>query len=367
MSIGIDASRAVSAAPTGTEGYSYHLIRALLPLLLPKHTVRLYLREPAPADAFPGAEARLIPCPRLWTHARLSWEMLRQPPALLFVPAHVLPLARPSRALVTIHDLGFRFFPEAHPRRQRRYLDVSTRWSARVAAHILADSQATRDALVREYGIAPAKITVAYPGYDQTLRPVRDPQSLARVRARYDIPGPYILYLGRIQPRKNLARLVHAFARLLPRYPDLNLVLAGPTGWLAEPLLERVKSLGLEERVRLPGYIAEEDKAALISGARLFAYPSLYEGFGFPVLEAQACGTPVLTGAASSLPEVAGDGALLIDPLDEEALAEGLARLLEDTSLRQTLVAKGEANLQRFSWERAAQTVAEVMERMLAG
>jgi glycosyltransferase involved in cell wall biosynthesis len=317
MSIGIDASRAVSAAPTGTEGY-YHLIRALLPLLLPKHTVRLYLREPAPADAFPGAEARVIPCPRLWTHARLSWEMLRHPPDLLFVPAHVLPLIRPQRTLVTIHDLGYRFFPEAHPRRQRRYLDVSTRWSARVAAHILADSQATRDALVREYGIAPAKITVTYPGYDRTLRPVRDPQSLACVRARYDIPGPYILYLGRIQPRKNLARLVHAFARLLPRHPDLNLVLAGPTGWLAEPLLERVKSLGLEERVRLPGYIAEEDKAALISG-------------------------------------------------DEEALAEGLKRLLEDASLRQTLVARGEANLRRFSWERAAQTVAEVMERMLSG
>lgn len=363
--IGIDASRALNDAPTGTEGYSYHLIRALLPHLGVQRRTRLYFRSTPAPDAFPGAELRVIPFPRLWTHVRLSWEMARHAPDLLFVPAHVLPPVRPKWTLVTIHDLGYCYFPEAHPRRQRLYLDWSTRWNARVASHILADSSATRNALVREYGTDAAKITVAYPGYDSNLAPVRDAATLAAVQTRYAIPGPYILFIGRLQPRKNLARLIEAFARLAPDRPDLSLVLAGPAGWLAEPIRARVRELGLEERVLFPGYVADADKAALISGAQVFAYPSLYEGFGFPVLEAQACGVPLLASNTSSLPEVVGDGGLLVDPLDETAIAEGLARLLDDMMLRRTLVALGSANLRRFSWETTAQTVLTVIENLL--
>lgn len=368
--IGIDASRAVSAAPTGTEGYSYHLIRALLPLLGARYRVRLYFRAAPEPDAFPHAELSVIPFRRLWTHLRLSWEMTRHPPDLLFVPAHVLPPIRPRRTLVTIHDLGYRYFPEAHPRGQRLYLDWSTRWNARAADHILTDSYATRDALVQEYGIAASKITVAYPGYNSNLTPVRDAGVLAAARARYHIPGPYILFMGRIQPRKNLARLIGAFARLAPDRPDMSLVLAGPVGWLAEPIRARVRESGLEARVLFPGYIAEADKAALISGARVFAYPSLYEGFGFPVLEAQACGTPLLASATSSLPEVVGDGGLLVNPLDTSAIAEGLARLLDDASadgraLRSTLIARGMSNLHRFSWDATARTVMTVIQNLL--
>jgi glycosyltransferase involved in cell wall biosynthesis len=287
--IGIDASRALSAAPTGTEGYSYHLIRALLPHLATHYRTRLYFRSTPEPDAFPGAdgskhervELRVIPFPRLWTHVRLAWEMAWHTPDVLFVPAHVLPPVRPRRTLVTIHDLGYRYFPEAHPRRQRLYLDWSTRWNARVAGHVLADSCATRDALVRVYGIDAAKITVAYPGYDSNLAPVRDAGALTAVRARYAIPGPYILFLGRLQPRKNLARLIEAFAHLAPERPDLSLVLAGPAGWLAEPIRARVQELGLETRVLFPNYIAEADKATLISGARIFSINSRGEKWGF--------------------------------------------------------------------------------------
>ncbi len=363
--IGIDASRALSAAPTGTEGYSYHLIRALLPQLDAQYRTRLYFRSAPDPDAFPGAELRVIPFPRLWTHVRLSWEMVHRAPDMLFVPAHVLPPVRPKRTLVTIHDLGYRYFPEAHPRRQRLYLEWSTRWNARVADHILADSCATRDALVQEYGIAASKITVAYPGYNSDLAPVRDARILAAVQARYGISGPYILFIGRLQPRKNLVRLIEAFARLAPDRPALSLVLAGPAGWLAEPIRARVRDLELEGRVLFPGYIAEADKAALLSGAHVFAYPSLYEGFGFPVLEAQACGIPLLASNTSSLPEVVGDGGLLVDPLDTSAIAEGLARLLDDVMLRRTLVALGSANLRRFSWEATAGIVFSVIEDLV--
>ncbi len=363
--IGIDASRALSTAPTGTEGYSYHLIRVLLPQLDAQYRTQLYFRSTPEPDAFPGAELRIITFPRMWTHARLSWEMARHAPDLLFVPAHVLPLVRPTRTLVTIHDLGYRYFPEAHPRRQRLYLDWSTRWNARVASHILADSCATRDALVREYGIAASKITVAYPGYNSDLAPVRDARALAAVQTRYAIPGPYILFIGRLQPRKNLVRLIEAFARLAPDRPSLSLVLAGPAGWLAEPIHARVRELGLEGRVLFPGYIADTDKAALLSGAQVFAYPSFYEGFGFPALEAQACGVPLLASTTSSLPEVVGDGGLLVDPLDTSAIAAGLARLLDDAMLRRTLVALGSANLRRFAWESTARTVLTVIENLL--
>jgi len=363
--IGIDASRSVSRVQTGTEGYSYSLIRALLPLLADEQRVRLYFREPPDAEAFAGAELRVIPFPRLWTHLRLSWEMLRHPPDLLFVPAHVLPPFHPRRSVVTVHDLGYRAFPEAHPRGQRAYLDASTRWNVHAAAHVLADSEATRTDIVRAYGVPEEKITVVYPGYDRTLHPVADPEALAAVQARYGIPGPYILTLGRIQPRKNLVRLLEAFARLLPEHPELTLVLAGPGGWLSEPIVARVHELSLDARVRFPGYVAEEDKAALLSGASLFAFPSLYEGFGFPVLEAQACGVPVLASTTSSLPEVVGEGGLLVDPLDVTAIAVGMARLLRDADLRNALVARGTENLARFSWEQAARTVAAVITGLL--
>ncbi|MBN1260454.1 MAG: glycosyltransferase family 4 protein [Anaerolineae bacterium] len=364
--IGIDASRAVSTAPTGTEGYSYHLIRALLAQLRPAYDVRLYLREAPPPGAFTGADLRVIPFPKLWTHLRLSWEMTWRTPDVLFVPAHVLPPVRPKRTLVTIHDLGFRHFPQAHPWQQRLYLNLSTRWNARVATKILADSIATRDAICEAYHIPAEKITVVYPGYDATLHPPRDPGNLQHVQEKYGIRAPYVLTLGRIQPRKNLVRLVQAFARIAKQHPELMLVLAGPGGWLQEPIFAQAKALGIEERVRFPGYIAETDKAALISGAIIFAFPSLYEGFGFPVLEAQACCVPVLTSTTSSLPEVAGRGAFLVDPIDEAAIAEGLQQLLESASLRDYLIQKGTENLQRFSWSSAAQHVAELIHTTLA-
>jgi glycosyltransferase involved in cell wall biosynthesis len=349
--------------PTGTEGYSYHLIQALVPRLLPMSDVRLYFRAPPPDGTFPNAEHRVIPFPRLWTHLRLSWEMVRQPPDLLFVPAHVLPLVRPRRTIVTIHDLGYRYFPEAHPPAQRLYLHLSTRWNAQVADHVIADSKATQRALVREYNVPSEKVTVIHPGYDRSLHPLHAGRRRCDVLNRYNIEEPYILYLGRIQPRKNLVRLVDAFMRISPDHPDLMLVLAGPTGWLADPIRTRVEALGLRGRVHFPGYIRQEDKAALISGALCFAFPSLYEGFGFPVLEAQACGVPILTSNTSSLPEVAGEGALLVSPVDTEAIAQGLLQLLEDNRLRARLVVQGELNLTRFSWERAARQVTELIEK----
>ena len=363
MLIGIDASRAVTARRTGTETYSLHLIRALLALGA-DHRFRLYFRQPPPPGLFNGADLRVIPFPRLWTHLRLSGEMLRRPPDVLFVPAHVLPLVHPRRSVVTVHDLGYLYHPEAHTRAQNLYLRWSTRYNARAAAHLLADSEATRRDLVHRYGVPPEKITVAYPGYDERLAPVTDPAALAAVRARYSLTDPYLLYLGTLHPRKNLSRLIQAFHNLQPATCNLQLVLAGKKGWLYDDIFAQVRALGLTERVIFTGYVPDDDLPALLSGALAFVYPSLYEGFGFPVLEAMACGAPVVCSNVSSLPEVAGDAALLVDPLDTAALAAALARLVEDEGLRRELRERGYRQVRKFSWRRCAGQVLGVLERV---
>jgi glycosyltransferase involved in cell wall biosynthesis len=369
MLIGIDASRAVATHRTGTENYALHLIRDLLGLD-GGHRFRLYFRQAPPPGLFAGDhEVRVISFPRMWTHLALSREMLAHPPDLLFVPSHVLPLVHPRHSVVTVHDLGYHYHPEAHTTWQNIYLRWSTRHNARNASHLLADSQATRRDLERYYGTPPAKISVVYPGLDEKLAPVTKPDLLTAVRERYGLDEPYLLYVGTLQPRKNLVRLVQAFARLPsllagrddPR-PTPRLVLAGKKGWLYDEIAGQVRSLGLEGQVLLTGYVPQADLPALLSGALAFVYPSLYEGFGLPVLEAMACGTPVICSNSSSLPEVAGDAALLVNPHEPEALAQAMLRLVTDAELRGELAERGLKQARRFSWRRCARETMAVLE-----
>jgi glycosyltransferase involved in cell wall biosynthesis len=305
----------------------------------------------------------------MWTHLRLSLEIAVHPPEILFVPAHVLPLVHPRHSVATVHDLGFMYYPEAHRAADRRYLAWSTAWNARRSAAVLADSQATRADLVREYRVAESKVHVVYLGRDEGLAPVRERAALDGVKARYGIGKRYLLYVGTLQPRKNLSRLVEGFARLAttPEMLDVQLVLAGKRGWLYEELFSEVRRRSLEGRVLFPGFVAEDDLAALYSGALGYVFPSLYEGFGIPVLEAQACGVPVMTSNNSSLPEVAGDAALLVDPADVDAIADAMLRLATDDALRAELVKRGLANVKRFSWEKCARETLEVLESVAAG
>ena len=368
MIIGIDASRAASGQRTGTEAYAVHLIRALIPLASERgHTLRLYFNAAPAPDLFPAAPhviPTVIPLRRMWTHARLGHELRRRPPDVFFTPAHVIPVGIRCPAVATVHDLGYEHFPEAHPRRQLAYLRWSTRHNARVARRVIADSQATAGDLTALYATDPAKIAKVYPGADPDLRRVDDPAAIAAATARYNIPSPYLLYLGTLQPRKNLVRLVEAFAASNLHNDSYMLVLAGRAGWLAEPLLSAVRGLpdAVQARVLLPGYVDEADKAALLSGATALVFPSLYEGFGFPVLEANACGVPIVCADTSSLPEVAGDAALLVDSLDTAALAEAMWRVVADETVRGALIARGYANLARFNWETAAAQTLDVLE-----
>ena len=378
MLIGIDASRAALAHRTGTETYSLNLIRSLI-RLAEGSSLRLYTNGEPPAGLFwngassKGAEVRAMAFPRLWTHVRLSAEMLAAPPDVLFVPAHVLPLIHPKRSVVTVHDLGYLHYPEAHRPFDRRYLDWSTRWNAQQAQLVIADSQATKDDVVRAYGVSPAKIRVIYLGRDEALRRETDAQAMRSIRERYGIAGRYLLYVGTLQPRKNLTRIIEAYSRLASEtaLTDVQLVLAGKRGWLYDDLFAQVAQRGLESRVLFPGYIEDADLPGLLSGALAFVFPSLYEGFGIPVLEAGACGVPVITSNTSSLPEVAGDpsagsgqaAALLVDPHDVDAIADAMYRLVTDAELRAELTLRGHENIKRFSWEKCArETLAVLLE-----
>lgn len=370
--IGIDASRAAGTRRTGTETYSLELIKALARLASADCRLRLYTpRPPQPTDwpASAHVETRLIPWPRLWTHLRLAAELRQHPPDGLFVPAHVLPLYCPVPAVVTVHDVGYRHYPQAHRPFDRWYLDWTTRRHSRVAHHIIADSIATKQDLVDFYGVEPERVTVVYLGRDETLARVTDGQIIAQTKARYHIRGDYLLYLGTLHPRKNLLRLLEAFRIAISslQNEDLKLVIAGKQGWLYNEIYERVQRLGLMERVIFPGFIAAEAKAALLSGALAYVFPSLYEGFGLPVLEAMACGVPVLTGNRSSLPEVAGTAALLVDPHNTAKIADGLIQLITKAEVRHRLIEQGYRQVERFSWQKAATQVWAVLERVTSG
>ncbi|CAN5553491.1 glycosyltransferase family 1 protein [soil metagenome] len=374
MLIGIDASRALRTQRTGTERYSLEIIRHLL--LLPaaaQHQWRLYV-DVIPTETLfpaqtPGAaqlnvEICYLPARRLWTHVVLAREVMQRKPDLLFIPAHVLPFVLPSHRLppsvVTVHDLGYHYFPEAHPRLQQLYLQVSTRWSAIAATHLIAVSQATASDLTKFYGTAPDKIQVVH---EASMSEQSAHSAAANVRQQYNLSRPYALFVGTLQPRKNLVRLIQAYAKLSGTETiDWDLVLAGGGGWLYQSLSTLINELGLAERIHLIGYVSDADLPALYASATFFCFPSLFEGFGLPVLEAQRYGAPVMTANNSSLPEIAGDAAILVDPLDIDAIADAMLRLSQDEALRQKLITAGYANVKRFSWEKAARETLAVLE-----
>lgn len=372
MLIGIDASRAARAARTGTENYSLFLIRALTEIGQ-QHRFRLYFDQAPGEGLLPRNERvawRVIPFPRLWTHLRLMAEVMSHPPDVFFVPSHVLPLLHPRRSVATVHDLGYLYYPEAHARLARWYLGWSTRFNARTARRVIADSRATQRDLVRAYRVPEDRIVVVYPAGAEGLAPVTDAAMLTQVRERYLTGERYFLYVGTLQPRKNLVTLLEAFERFLREYQppeSVRLVLAGKQGWLSEPIVERAMGLIRQGRVVLPGYVPQEDLPALLSGALAFVMPSWYEGFGLPVLEAMACGTPVICSNASSLPEVAGEAALLFDPADTGALAQAMGQIYTEPELADTLRVRGLAQARRFSWQACARAVLDVLEDVAEG
>src|SRR4051794_27177381 len=263
--IGIDASRAILSQRTGTEHYSASLLRALAELPEAReHPIILYVNSPNPQSAIrnlqfdlpPAWQVRAIPFPRLWTQVRLSWEMLTRPPRTLFVPSHVVPLWHPRRTVVTIHDLGYLEYPQAHTRLARLYLHISTWFSAHAARRVIAISEATKRDLIKHYRIKPSKIEVIYHGRDPIFTPVTDTAKKGQTLAKYGVKQPYCIHVGTLQPRKNLAVLVEAWDMLREQMDNPPmLLLAGKRGWLYDSLLQSVRERNLGDLVKFADYV----------------------------------------------------------------------------------------------------------------
>jgi glycosyltransferase involved in cell wall biosynthesis len=302
----------------------------------------------------------------LWHRAKvpLAADWLSGPVDVYHSPDFVLPPLRHARGILTVHDLAFLMRPECADANLRAYLEEVVPRSVRRADYIIADSENTRNDLVVLLGVPPDSVSVVPGGVEERFRPVVDETLLRSARSRLGVgDSPFILAIGVLEPRKNLTRLMDAFELLRQRGigpPDLKLVMAGGKGWLYDGILEHHAASPLKHEMLLPGFVPDDLLPAVYSAAHVFAFPSLYEGFGLPILEAMACGTPVVSSRASCLPEVAEGASVLVDPDDVEDLAGALERTVCDPDLRGQLVDKGRQRAAEYTWARAARSLLEV-------
>jgi len=365
MLIGIDASRAASEEKTGTENYSWNLINALERVDKENRYVLYFNKIPRVFEiSQPNFSTKVIPAPKFWTQGRLAWECLIHPPDILFVPAHTIPVIRRPllKTVVTVHDLGAEFLAEYHQFPQKIYLNWSTKYAAASATHLIAVSEFTKKDLIRTLKVRSKQISVVYEGIDKKIFYHRGDWEVKQAKAKYGLAKNYLLYIGTIQPRKNLVRLIESFAKA--GLKNVDLVLAGSRGWLHEDIYQAPEKFSVSKYVRFVGFVETEDLPALYSGAIGLVFPSLYEGFGLPILEAFACRCPVLTSKIGAMAEVAGEAAILVDPYNVDEMAAGLKKLASDENLRNALIQKGEQRIKDFSWEKTARETIKVFEKV---
>jgi glycosyltransferase involved in cell wall biosynthesis len=354
----------------GNESYVTNLIEALAELDgVNRYTI--YVTKPEAVERFGGRwpnftlRMTLPHTPLVRIPLTLALELRRRPVDVLHVQYTAPPFA-PCPVVATIHDLSFEHLPLTFKRRSRVQLRVTVRRTARRAAQVITDSEFSRRDILKTYGIATERVSVIPLAASEKFAPVTDESELRRVRELYGIDGDYLLSVGSIQPRKNLVRLIAAYAKLRRARHEAklpHLVLVGKRAWLYAETLQALKQHGLDDLTIFAGYVPEADLPALYSGALCFVYPSYFEGFGLPPLEAMQCGTPVIAGNRTSLPEVVGDAGLLFDPFDEDALASAIASLIDDAKLRAELCVKGFEQARGFSWRETARQTLRVYER----
>ena len=310
------------------------------------------------------------PLKRIWVEQMETPSQVRRLQADLYHGLlNVLPLRMHCPSVVSVMDLSFITQPHTHKRFNRLYLSLFTRWSCRKARRIIAISESTKRDLVQHFGIAADKIDAIALGVDAHFQPAA-PAAISQFKQQQGIGDQAVFYLGSIEPRKNLARLLEAFAMVNGQWSMVNgllpqLFIGGGLGWKYDPLLAQIRQMGLGERVKLLGRVQESDLPLWYSACAAFAYPSLYEGFGLPVLEAMACGAAVISSNVTSLPEVVGEAGLLIDPLDTAALARALMQVLSDVAVRQSMRERAIRQAAKFTWQRTAQETMQVYERAL--
>ncbi len=368
MIIGIDASRANKSNKTGVEWYSYHLIQELKKITPDDVQVLLYTNEKLTdglENCPPNFKEKLLNWPPqyLWTQIRLCWELFFRAPDALFVPAHTIPfwpINRKTKVYVTVHDVGFKRYPNLYKKIQYYYHDLTMRVIRRRADKIITISEFSKAEIMNYYQVPADKIVVIPLGYDQDKYndTITDNQS---VLEKYKITQPYILYVGRLEKKKNIGNMVKAFAYAKALNHDLKLVLAGNAGNEYEAIKNIITEYKLEAEILLPGYIAEEDLPVVIKMAKIFLFPTLYEGFGLPILQAMAVGTPVITSDQEPHRSIAGHAALLVDPRNSEYMSQQINKLLKDHDLSAEFTSLGKRRVKDFSWEKTAEDTLAVI------
>ena len=369
--IAIEAARPNRPQKTGTEWYGYHVIQNMKKIADPRDQFILYTNkalhsglEEMPADNW---QEKILkwPLPRFWTQGRLSLEMLFKSPDVLYIPAHAMPIIHPAKTVVTLHDVGFERYPELYSKPDLWYHRWSAKFVINQAAKIITVSNFSKQELIDLYNAPAEKIHVTHLGYDhERYKVIQDRKKIDLVLEKYNIKKPYIFYIGRLDKKKNIPLLVEAFARFKQenKGDPHSLVLIGRPGFEYEKIKQTVEKYNIQKWVIETGWIPEVEVPYIYNGATCFVFPSSYEGFGIPLLEAMASGTPVLASRAASIPEVGQDAVMYFNTHEVESLTRGLAKILQDQDLRAVLREKGFQRVKNFSWRRTAQQTLDILK-----
>ena len=372
MKIGIDAT-ALPPQPVGAGNYIIQLIRSLA--ILESEFEFVVFAQPDGRQQINTPESSRIhwvETPSINPGLRLIWEqtlfprLIRQSSIDLYHSLHYTrPYLLSGPSVVTFHDMTFFLYPHLHTRVKRIFFPMAIRFSARTAQALIADSESTRQDAIRILQIPPDKIVAVQLGVDPKFRVIDDSLALERVRREYKLPERFMLYVGLVEPRKNVPILIRAYKNLVDQGIAIPLVVVGRFGWMYSEVFDQIEKLGLQERVQFTGYVPSDDLPNIYNLASLFVYPTRYEGFGFPALEAMACGVPLITSAVSSLPELVGDAGILVLPDDVDELTQAIGSVLRNPDLQAELARKGPIQAAEFTWERTAEQTLQVYRRVL--
>lgn len=375
MLIGIDGNEANIEKRVGVNVYAFELLCSIYQLLKKtpeKHRVIVYLKSHPLPDLPKEREYwkyKVIPGKGLWILTKLTPNLFfgTPRPDIFFTPSHYVPPFTPMHRVCSIMDLGYLKFSAQFKKSDFWQLAIWSAWSVFVSKRVIAISNSTKEDIVRHYPFASNKIAVTHLAYDNKLFNTQvSKEDVRRVASKYSIvngPKQYILYVGTLKPSKNVEGLIEAYAQVIDRCPSFGLVIGGKKGWLYETIFEKVKDLGLKDKVLFTDFVTEEDKPALIAGAKVFILPSFWEGFGLDVLNAMASGVPVIVSNVGSLPEVAGAAGIYVDPYDIDSIAHAISKVLSMNQVDYNKVVKaGLEQVGKFSWEKTARETLKILE-----
>ncbi len=367
--IGIDGNEANVALRVGISEYAFELLQQFSILHSP-YTFQIYLKE-KPRGELPKEDAhwhyKIVKPRKFWTQIGLPMSLYADAsrPGIIFSPSHYAPRFSPIPTAISIMDLSYIHFPQLFAKKDLYQLTKWTAYSVANAKKIFTISEASKNDIINHYKVEAERIVVTYPGIKAKSNPMDKTPTLEELKQRYGIEGKFILFVGTIQPRKNIARLIEAFSQVLKKHEKISLVIVGKKGWLYEPILQKPHDLGISSKVKFLDFISNNDLHALYQYALCYILPSLYEGFGLPVLEAMQYGCPVITSNISSLPEAGGDAALYVNPEDVSDIANKIFMMVENQKVREEYRKKGYEHIKKFSWKKTAQQTLAVLEQMM--